>query len=46
MNSFSFDVVGAAEAERLVRNVIKSEGKMRRVSVLRKGEKDKAAAVS
>ena len=32
-----FDMVGAAEAERLVKNGIKWKGKTRRVSVLRKG---------
>ena len=33
-----FDMVGTAEAERLVKSRIKWEGKTRRVSVLRKGE--------
>ena len=35
---FICDVIGAAEAERLVKNGIKWEGKTRRVLVLRKGE--------
>ena len=35
---FIFDVVSTEEAERLVKNGIKWEGKTRRVSVLRKGE--------
>ena len=35
---YIFDVVGAAEAERLVKNGIKWEGKTRRVLVFRKGE--------
>ena len=38
VTEFIFDVVGAAEAERLVKNGIKWEGKTRRVSVLKKGE--------
>lgn len=38
MTGFIFDVVGATEAERLVKNSIKWEGKIRRVLVLRKGE--------
>ena len=38
MTSFIFDVVEAAEAERLVNNGIKWKGIMRRVSILRKGE--------
>ena len=38
---FIFDVVRAAEAVRLITNGIKWEGKIRRVSVLRKGESGK-----
>ena len=41
-----FDVVGAAEAERLVKNRIKWEDKTRRVSVLRKGESGKQRGTS
>ena len=38
---FTWDTIGAAEAERLEKNSIKSEGKIRKVSVLRKGEQGK-----
>ena len=39
ITDFNFDVIGAAEAERLVKNRIKWKGKTRRVSVLRKGKR-------
>lgn len=38
VTGFIFDVVGADEAERLVKNALKWEGKMRRLLVLRKSE--------
>ena len=38
VTGFIFDVIGAAEAERLVKNGIKWEGKTKKVSVLKKGE--------
>lgn len=41
VTGFIFDVIEAAEAERLVKNGIKWEGKTRTVSVLRKGEMGK-----
>lgn len=41
VTSFMVDVVVAKEAERLRNNRIKCEGKVRRVSVLRKGESGK-----
>lgn len=42
---FIFDVIEAAEAERLVKNGIKWEGRTRKVSVLRKGELRKQSTV-
>lgn len=41
VTGFIFDVIGAAEAERLLKNGIKWEGKTRKVSVWRKGETGK-----
>ena len=35
MTGFIFDVIGAAEAQKFVKNKVKLEGKMRRVLVLR-----------
>ena len=46
MTGFMFDVVGVAEAERLGKNGIKWEGKIRRVSVLRKGEEGRQRSPS
>ena len=46
MTGFIFDVVGAAKAERLVKEGIRWEGKIRRVSVLRKGESRKPKATT
>ena len=41
MIGFIFDVIGVAEAERLVKNGIRWEGKTRRVLLLRKGKAEK-----
>ena len=38
MTAFIFDIVGADKADRLVKNGIKWEEEMRRVSVMNKGE--------
>ena len=45
VTEFMFDVIEAAEAERLVKNGIKWEGKTKRVSVLRKGELEKKKTI-
>ena len=41
MTGFIFNVIGAAEVERLIKNAIQWEGKPRRVSVQRKEESGK-----
>ena len=43
---FSFDMVGVAEAKRVVKNRIKWGGTTRMVSVLRKGELERQKMVS
>ena len=44
VTGFIFDLIGVAEAERLMKQGIRWEGKARRVSVLRKGETGKPKA--